>query len=112
MRHSARINREAPVVPRVPLKGANSTEVPSVLPANSWVAERTDENGVRSVLPLIGWQVIDGEVYPLPRSLGVEWIIRPQMEGDDRMIRTTAARLRPQTTNQQNGWNQWRHLYP
>jgi hypothetical protein len=112
MRHSARINREAPVRPSVPFKVENGTEVPTVLPAANWVAERTDEHGTRSVLPLVGWQVIDGEVYPLPRSLGVDWIIRPALEGDDRLIRTTAARMRPQATNQQTDWNPWRHLYP
>jgi hypothetical protein len=112
MRHSARINREAPVRPSNGTEALSGPNVPAVIPANSWVAERSDEHGTRSVLPLIGWQVIDGEVYPLPRSLGADWIVRPALEGDDRLIRTTAARMRPQPTNQQTDWNPWRHLYP
>lgn len=80
----------------------------AVLPGDNWVVERTDEHNLRTVLPLVGWQVIDGEVYPLPRSLGAEWIVRPVTEGDDRLIRNTAAQLRPKTTNQQSDWNRWR----
>lgn len=72
-----------------------------VLPAKSWVTEHTDEHGNRTVLPLIGWFVTDaGEVYPLPRSLGDDWIVRPVMEGDDRLIRTCAGRMRPNTYSQ------------
>jgi hypothetical protein len=73
-----------------------------VLPGTNWVCEKRDENGTITVAPLIGWQVIDGEVYPLPRSLGAEWTVRPMCDGDDRLLRTSAARLRPNDNTQRN----------
>ena len=110
--HSHRRPREAAVrPPNVTERLPSPPPVPGLLSGDNWVVERTDENNVRTVLPLIGWQVVDGEVYPLPRSLGPEWTVRPVTEGDDRLIRNTAARLRTPPTNTQNHWNPWRHLY-
>jgi len=54
------------------------------------------------VLPLIAWQILDGECYPLPRSLGADTIVRPLMEGDERLIQniggaaTTATEDEPE----------------
>lgn len=56
-----------------------SPQVPAVIPANDWVAERVDENSTRSVLPVVGWLVTtDGELRALPLSLDDTWTIRPR----------------------------------
>ncbi len=86
--------------------------MPAVISGTGFVTEHTAADGTRTVLPLIAWQIVDGEVYPLPRSLSADTIVRPAIEGDDRLIRATAARMRPQKTNK-NDWNQWRtNLWP
>ena len=86
----------------------NGPNVPAVLPANNWVTERIDENGIRTVLPLIGWLVsADGEVRPLPLSMDATWTIRPRVEEDEKRISMTADRLRP-TYQQQSGWSFYR----
>jgi hypothetical protein len=81
-----------------------SPQVSAVLPANDWVAERVDENNVRSVLPLVGWLVTaEGELRPLPLSLDATWTIRPRrVTEDSRLIDATAVRLRSTTKNRQN----------
>ena len=66
----------------------------TVLPGDGYVAERLDENGVRTVLPLAGWIVSpDGELLPLPRSMGADWVIRPATANDPGLISTTASRM-------------------
>jgi hypothetical protein len=82
--------------------------VPAVISGAGWVTERTNEDGTKTVLPLVGWQVIEGELYALPRSLGADIVVRPMVESDATAIRTSAMRLRPQKTNQTDSWNQWR----
>ena len=81
----------------------------TVLPGTNWVCERRNEDGTITVLPLIGWEIVDGEPHPLPRSLGAEWLVRPMAEGDERQIRTSAARLRPEKTTPNLGnWSFYR----
>ena len=90
-----------------------ATKPASVVPGTGWVCERTDENGVRSVLPLIAWEIVDHEVYPLPRSMRADWLVRPMVESDAAAMSTTASRMRSQPTNRTNNWNQWRtNLWP
>jgi hypothetical protein len=92
---SHRIKREAPT--SVPV----TTNVPTVLPGTGWVCERTDEQGVRSVLPLIGWIVNDdGTCQPLPLDLSPDYVVRPRMDSDGQTINATAGRLRPRPNNQ------------
>ena len=69
-----------------------------VLPGTGFIIERRESDGTLTVMPLVGWQVVDGEVYPLPRSLGAEWLVRAVTEGDERHLRTTASRMRPTNT--------------
>ncbi len=77
-----------------------------VLPGAGWVIERTHEDGTRSVMPLAGWLVQrDGELRPLPLSLGSDWIVRPRTQSDDDAIAATARRLRPSTTNTNWNWS-------
>ena len=94
-----RIKRNAPVVPSDAPKTETGREPLTVLPGANFVCEHRSENGEITVMPLIGWEVVNGEVHPLPRSMGAGWIVRPMADGDDRLMRTTAARLRPTTPN-------------
>ena len=82
--------------------------VPVAIPAPEFVAEKVDENSVRTVLPLVGWLVTpEGEVVPLPRSLDASWVIRARVADDDARIAMTAERMRP-TNNQQGSSIYWR----
>ena len=94
MRH--RMYREAPVVPSNGTESANRPDVPVVIPGTNYVAELKGSDGL-TVVPLVAWEVIDGELFPLPRSLGDDWLVRPMANDDERRIRTTAARMRPTT---------------
>jgi hypothetical protein len=68
------------------------------IPATGWVAERVEDDGTRTVMPLAGWWVTsEGDVLPLPRTLDdAAWTCRPQTPDDERLISTTASRMRPQ----------------
>lgn len=104
-----RINRDAPRSHGEATKPLAGTSVPVVIPANSWVAERSEEDGSKTLLPLPAWELVDGDLLPLPHSLREGWVIRPAMEGDDRAIRNTSARMRPNNANAQpSAWQQWR----
>jgi hypothetical protein len=69
------------------------------LPGAGWVVEQVAADGTRSVLPLPGWAVTEsGGVLPLPLSLGDDWRVRPEVNEDARLIRTTSIRSQtPQT---------------
>ena len=70
-----------------------------VLNGDGWCIERTEQDGKHSVMPLAGWLVLsDGELRPLPLSLGKEWTVRPRLPSDDSSIQATSLRLRPNTT--------------
>ncbi len=67
------------------------------IPATGWVAERVEDDGTRTVLPLAGWWITtEGDALPLPRNLDHTWTCRPQTADDERMIAATASRMRPQ----------------
>jgi hypothetical protein len=67
------------------------------IPATGWVAERVEDDGTRSVMPLAGWWITsEGDALPLPRSLDSNWICRPLARDDERLITATAGRMRPQ----------------
>lgn len=69
------------------------------------MAGRVGEDGVPTVLPLVGWLVTpEGEVRPLPLSLDATWTIRPRVAEDDARISTTANRMRP-TSNRQSAFS-------
>jgi hypothetical protein len=73
------------------------------LPGNSWVIEKRADDGTLTILPLVGWLVTDdGELLPLPRSLDASWITRPRTPDDDRVIASSAARMRPKQKDQRS----------
>lgn len=93
---------EAAAPPTEPVEEFKSPSRPRVLanriaiiPATDRVTERT-QDGVRTVLPLVAWIVTaEGELRPLPLSLGEEWIVRPRTADDDRLLKNSGSRLRP-----------------
>lgn len=59
-----------------------------VLPGAGWVIEHRE---TATVLPLVGWGVtVEGEIEPLPRSLGDGWRARPAHPDDAAAIRRSA----------------------
>ena len=102
-----RSHSKAPRTPSKPSLTQPSAPVPVLVVAQAWVAERVEDDGSKTVLPLPAWEFVDGDLLPLPRSLRTGWVVRPATEGDDRLIRNTAARMRPDTKTN-NDWNRWR----
>jgi hypothetical protein len=91
-RKASRIHGEAT---KPPPRGNVTPETSRLIPGTGYVIERLEADNFRSVMPLAGWQVDDdGELHALPRSLDKAWIVRPQIQGDDRLITTTVQRLR------------------
>jgi hypothetical protein len=93
--------REAPERPadelNKPLRPRVLANRLAIIPATDWVTERT-QDGTRTVLPLVAWLVTaEGELKPLPLSLGDEWIVRPRTADDDRLLKNSGSRLRPHT---------------
>ena len=70
-----------------------------LIPGDGWVTEHLAENGSRTVLPLVAWHVVNGELFPLPKPSDATWIVRPRVADDERLIRVTALsmQLKPQT---------------
>lgn len=120
MRLSANRPRDASRTPQEATKPLPGTSAPpnfsGVLPGAGWVADHLDpETNVRTIIPLIGWLVdAAGECHALPRNLGPEWNVRPVVDGDERLIRQSAAAMQTKPNNhQQTDWNRWRtHLQP
>jgi hypothetical protein len=71
------------------------TKIIAAVPASGWIIERMESDGVtKTMLPLAAWGITDdGEVVPLPLSLGKEWTCRPAGESDPATIRRTSQRL-------------------
>jgi hypothetical protein len=83
-----------------------------LIPGDGWVTEHLADNGTRTVLPLVAWQVISGQLYPLPKPQDDTWVVRPRMPDDERLIRVTALSLqpKPEQTNQPTNWNRMSYL--
>lgn len=105
------LRRRSPDAPQGTIRVTDLLPAPAgraVLAANNWVAEKMGEDGLATVLPLVGWMVTDeGELRPLPLSLDASWTIRPRCVDDDRLISVTASRMRP-TSDRQSEWNFYR----
>lgn len=65
-----------------------------LIPGDGWVTEHLAENGMRTVLPLVAWHVVNGELFPLPAPRDETWIVRPRSTGDDALINATALSMR------------------
>jgi hypothetical protein len=80
-------------------KSITSPLGPAVLPANNWVTEKMGEDGIPTLLPLVGWLVTkEGELRPLPPSLDESWTLRPRAADDERLISAASSRMRPANT--------------
>lgn len=109
IKSDARRPREVANSPRDESEDISRGNPPSILgiiPANSWVCEKREEDGTVTVMPLCGWLVTDDlEVQPIP-GLGPEWIVRPLSQNDERLIRLSASRLRLRATDQRSYYYQ------
>lgn len=69
------------------------------VPAHGFVCERVNSDGTHDVLELAAWGwTEDGDLIPLPTTLGPDWTVRPATDQDAMSIRRTGARMsqRPQ----------------
>jgi hypothetical protein len=67
-----------------------------LIPGDGWVTEHLAENGSRTVLPLIAWHIVNGELFPLPKPADASWIIRPRIPDDERLIRVSSQAMQLQ----------------
>jgi cell division protein FtsX len=68
-----------------------------VVDGGDWVVEFRELNGAISVYPLVGWRIDGTAATPISaRPLSDSATVLPRTAEHDRLIRTTAASLRPQ----------------